>query len=186
LAATLSVATAISAPVALEATPTTPAIPLDEDTWTAIFDENYDRIYRYAYARLGSRDEAEEMASQVFLEALRSRHLYREMDRPVLAWLYGIARNLVANHIRRRQRARNAHESLAQRLSLKAADLIVDRLDLARALSKLTPEQREVIVMRFLSGLSTNEIAALMGRNPGAVYSLQVRALAALRKVLTR
>ncbi|HXH22366.1 MAG TPA: sigma-70 family RNA polymerase sigma factor [Dehalococcoidia bacterium] len=182
MAATVSVA--LPATAATGARETT-AAPLDEATWSKIFDDNYALIYRYAHARLGCREDAEELASQVFLEALRSIHLYKPTDKPILAWLYGIARNLVANHVRRKQRAKAAYDTFAQKLSLPAGDFIVDRLALSQALGKLTPEQRDVIVMRFISGLSTPEIAAAMGRKEGAIYSLQVRALASLRKVLS-
>jgi RNA polymerase sigma-70 factor (ECF subfamily) len=166
----------------------TPAAVLrefDEATWSQIFNDNYSLIYRYAYARLGSREDAEEIASQVFLEALRSINQYKPTNKPILAWLYGIARNLVANSIRRRQRAKTAYEkAMCGVLLFQPGELPIERLDLSRALSRLNRDQREVLLLRFTVGLSTRELCVALGRSPGAVYSLQIRALAALRRIL--
>jgi RNA polymerase sigma-70 factor (ECF subfamily) len=160
------------------------AAALDRAAWAAIYDTHFPAIYRYAYARLRSQEDAEDVAAQVFLEAIKGYAGYREMDRPILAWLYGIARNLVANRVRRAVRAQNAHASLAQRLERDSFDGALDRVELDMAMAALTAEQRDVIILRFISGLSTPEIAEALQKTPEAVYSLQVRAIAALRRRL--
>jgi RNA polymerase sigma factor (sigma-70 family) len=72
-----------------------------------------------------------------------------------------------------------------QNLDPEAADdRLAENVDLERALAELTPEQREVLILRFRLGLPTREVAVLVGKAEGAVYSLQVRGIAALRRRL--
>lgn len=154
---------------------------LDNDTWAELYDRHHPQIFRYAYARTGSRDTADEVAAQVFSEAISSIHRYRDRGRPILAWLYTIARNTVSKHVRARRK-----ESPDQ-FDEPSADPIEERLEsmvLADALQRLTDDQREVVALRFFAGYSTQEIAAAMGKREGAVYSLEVRAIGALRRTL--
>ena len=60
----------------------------DEDAWARLYDLHYLSLYRYAFARLRSREEAEDIAAQVFLEALRGIDRYTYRGKPMLAWLY--------------------------------------------------------------------------------------------------
>ncbi len=157
-------------------------------------------IYRYARARVGQH-AAEDVTAEVFASAVNSIATYSG-KRPLLAWFYGIARHRVADHHRRTQ----PRESLLQRLTRtftgSTDDPGIDHsiealgssehdpgaraalLDLAPALHRLTPDQREVVVLRYLVGLTTPEIAAALGRRPAAIYSLEARALVRLRKDL--
>ena len=155
----------------------------DPRAWTVIYDRNYPPIYRYAYARLGNREEAEDIASQVFVEALRSIGKFRYMGRPLLAWLYRIARNLVIERHRRAQR--QPQSPLKDGLSVQTQDH-TDNLELMDAISRLTKDQQEVIILRFLVALSAKEVAAVMGKKEPAVFSLQVRAINSLRRMLSQ
>jgi len=153
----------------------------DQLAWGELYDLHHARIWRYAYARTGDRDDADDLAAQVFAEAVASIHRYRYTGRPLLAWLYRIARNLTAERARRRRRepprgsAEPSSNSLEERL---------DSMELARALEGLTDSQREVVALRFFAGYSTREIASAMDKREAAIYSLEVRALATLRRFL--
>ena len=153
----------------------------DQAAWGELYDLHHTRIWRYVYARTADRDDADDLAAQVFAEAVASIHRYRYTGRPLLAWLYRVARNLTAERARRRRRElpRSSAEprggSLEERL---------DSMELARALEGLTDSQREVVALRFFAGYSTREIAAAMGKREAAIYSLEVRALASLRRFL--
>lgn len=158
----------------------------DAAVWAAWHDEYYDLLFRYAASRLGSREEAEDVASQVFLEALRAIGRYQYRGRPVLAWFYGIARHLVSRRLRQMKGG-------GQPLSDEAASLqgargseeeVLQSLALRSALAKLKPEHQETLRLRFLLDLPTAQVAAIMGKSEAAVHSLQVRALAALRRQL--
>lgn len=182
------------------------------EAWTEIYVRHYRPIYRYARARVFSEPVAEDLAAAVFLEALKGIDSYRYQGRPLLAWLYRIARNVVGSHQRQALRWQGNDQRLSldfprrviwqlMRRSrpdedsggatrLEAADpdadpaLLLERLDLREALTKLTTPQREVVILRFVVGLSTEEIAGAMGKGPAAIYSLEARALAALRQQL--
>ena len=169
------------------------------DAWAALYDAHYRQIHRYAFVRGGSREVAEDLAATVFSRALTAIDAYSYSGRPLLAWLYGIARNVVSEHRREASRAsagslaRAVRDSLGSRgipddqsESSDTADpaLLIEGLDLRHALARLTRDQREAILLRYVVGLSAREAGAVLGRPEGAVYSLQSRALAALRRHL--
>ena len=167
--------------------------------WEFLFDQHFDRVYRYALGRLFSREEAEDAAASTFDRALATIDSYSYRGRPALAWLYGIARNVVKETQRAEMRQQgtglvrrllgrhNGHRS-SDALSLMqvdGVDDVVSRMDLSHALDRLTDIQREVVLLRYFGGLSAAETGQLIGRLETAVYALQARALAALRRHLT-
>ena len=158
----------------------------DPGIWAQWFDAYYPHLFRYAYFRLRRRSDAQDVVSEVFLEAVRGIHRFQYTGRPVLAWLYRIAHNTIAERLRREQR----------RTDLKATEVwpsdfdpgpeeSLKNIDLLKALGSLTDEQQEVITLRFLLGMPTREVAVLLGKTETAVFSLQARALRALRQRLT-
>lgn len=153
---------------------------LDQQAWAALYDRHHLRIYRYAYGRTGSPDVAEDVAAQTFTEALASIRHYQYRGRPMLAWLYRIARNVAAKQARTR-RGREIPDGYAEP-SGGAPEEGLDSIVLRDALRRLTAEQREVVALRFYAGYATREIALAMGKRETAVYSLEVRAIAALRR----
>jgi len=166
--------------------------------WEILFDRHFDRVYRYALGRLFSREAAEDVAAATFDRALATIESYSYRGRPILAWLYGIARNVV-NETRRsemRQRATGLLESILHRenghgppaalplLQADGTDALVARMDLEHAMRHLTGIQREVVLLRYFAGLSAAETGQVIRRAETAVYALQARALAALRRQL--
>lgn len=168
--------------------------------WASIYERYHQPLYRYTRARVGSA-AAEDVTAEIFASAVQSIGKYSG-QRPLLAWLYGIAKHRVADH----HRHIRPRESLLQRLLpggsrgdtetevVSAIELLgssaddpgarAELLDVAPALGRLTADQREVLVLRHFVGLTTPEIATLLNRQPAAVYSLEARALARLRKDL--
>jgi RNA polymerase sigma-70 factor (ECF subfamily) len=152
---------------------------LSHDAWAKLYDSHHRQVWRYAFGRTGSADAADEATADVFAEALASIHRYRYRGRPILAWLYGIARNVTSKHLRQAHREVGLGDVEPSGGSL---DGRLDSLVLTTALKRLTDDQREVVVLRYFAGYSTAEIAAAMGKREAAVYSLEVRAIAALRR----
>ena len=152
---------------------------LDQSAWAKLFDRHHTQIWRYAYARTGDRDAADDVAAQTFSEALTAISRYRYAGKPIVAWLYRIARNIAGKRARELRRAIPADRS---ELTAASPEDGIDALVLADALRRLTADQREVIALRFVAGYSTSEIAAMMGKREMAVYSLEARAIAALRR----
>jgi RNA polymerase sigma-70 factor (ECF subfamily) len=154
-----------------------------------LYDRHVDAIYRYVYYRVRDDAEAEDLTSDVFMRALKAMPRY-EPRQAFLAWLYRIARNAVIDRARRGKRQVSYEDALEH----PTPDQIVDPDDLLlqgaessalrAALTKLTPLQQEVVVLRFLEGFSTQEIAKIVGKREGTVRGIQFRAIGALRQLI--
>jgi len=154
-----------------------------------LYDKHVAAIYRYVYYRVRDDAEAEDLTSDVFMRALKAMPRY-EPRQAFLAWLYRIARNAVIDRARRG----NRQVSFEDALEHPNADQILDPDDellatsdnatLRGALAQLTPLQQEVIVLRFLEGYSTHEIASIVGKREGTVRGIQFRAIGALRQLI--
>jgi len=105
---------------------------------------------------------------------------YKDTGAPFLAWLYGIARHVMADEFRRRARVEPRADLPDGRVEWK----VDDELTLAAAIRGLPDEQRQVIELKFLMGATNAEVAAALGKSEGAVNAKQWRALGALRKML--
>ena len=162
----------------------------DQEAFARLYDEYFDKIYRYVALKIGDKTEAEDMTQQVFLKALQSISSFKWKGVPFSAWLYRIAHNQVVDYLRKKKRrpATLMDESLVSSDSENNPQLIAERnIDTERLLSatqRLTDAQREVISLRFTSELSTAQVAEIMGKSQGAIKALQHSAIVALRKAL--
>ncbi len=154
----------------------------------ALYDRHYDAVYRYCYYHVGETALAQDLAGEVFVRMVENLDTFKVRGRPLLAWLYAIARNLITDTFRQSAHATQLplDEALATGEDFPIhrieQGLLADRL--AAALVHLTEEQRQVILFKFVLDHSNAEVARLMGKSEGAIKSLQHRALAALRRVL--
>jgi len=161
----------------------------DEEAFAQLYEEYFDRIYRYVILRVGDQAEAEDITQQVFVKALQSISSFRWKGVPFSAWLFRIAHNQVIDHIRKKKK--RVTEPLDDSLAISDSNpqLLAERkLDieqLVSAIKQLTRAQREVISLRFAGELSIVQVAKVMGKNPGAVKALQHSAIVALRKKLS-
>ena len=157
----------------------------DPEAFGALYDRYADPVYRYCYARLGSREAAEDATSQVFTGALATLPRYRERG-SFAAWLFAIAHNAVTDAQRRQGRlVADAAEERVDR-SPTPEDLAIaadERRTLLELLAQLPPDQRRALELR-LAGLTGVEIAEVLGRSHRAVKMLQFRAIAKLRLLL--
>jgi RNA polymerase sigma-70 factor (ECF subfamily) len=157
----------------------------------AAFAQLYDRyvtkIFRYIYYKVGSQGEAEDLTGQVFLKAWEAIGRYQCTERPFAAWLYRIAHNLIVDYFRTKRDTSSLDELAVVDLPGSDLDDIVDRHltadTLRHALRNLTHDQQQVIILRFLEGYNTTEVAQILGKQPGAVRTLQHRALAGLNRL---
>jgi RNA polymerase sigma-70 factor (ECF subfamily) len=138
---------------------------------------------RYLAVRLGSRDDAHELASEVFVEAWRRVPGLQWRGRPVRAWLYRVAANMAADELRRRARTIPAE---AEPEEADPAERVPDRLALAVALRRLPPEYQLVVHLRLVEGQSFAEVARVVGKSVGACQMLLLRAGRLLRESLER
>ena len=141
-------------------------------------EAQYDKIYRYCYHRLGSRELAEDVTQETFLRWL-SAEGYREQGR-ALRYLYTVARNLCIDQYRRER-----PEPLPD--DLPAPDEEASRVDLIGlrdALASLTGEERELVLMRYVNHEPVSVIASVLGMSRFAVYRKTSAVLNKLRELL--
>ena len=163
---------------------------LDPGAWTDLYERYHARIFTYLRYRVGSDEVAEDIAATVFLEAVERIGSFTYRGVPVSAWLYRIAHNLAADHLRRNSRRPVEPLDDGVRASSTTPDDIVERdlarQDLAVALEALTDDQRQVVLLKFIGGFTGAQVAEILEKPEGAVKSLQHRALKALRRTLER
>lgn len=162
----------------------------DETALGELYDSYAPRIYAYIYRRVGDVHLAEDLTGDVFVRVIQAIHSEHFWHTSFKAWLYRIAHNLVADHYRRRPPT----SELALDEQLIAAEddpvsAVTERFSQRRlraAIDCLTPDQQQVLVLRFGEGMKAREVAEVMGKNVGAIEALQHRALSALRRILER
>ena len=162
----------------------------DAEAIGSLYDMHYQAIFRYFQVRVGEQELAEDLTGDVFKRMLTGLPQYRPMGLPFRAWLFRIAHNLLVDHYRRESGHRSAALCETERQGGSDADpasVVEQRLTMeqaCRALSELDPPQRDVLALRFLSGLSLREVALALNRTEDSVKALQRRGLAALRLTL--
>ena len=166
----------------------------DPEAFGVLYEEHFDRIYRYVLLRVRNQADAEDITQQVFLRALESIGSYRSKGTPFASWLFRIAHNLVVDYWKKKSREKTtavAPEEMDEAVADAAAadpaalaELKFDLRELSAACERLTDGQREIISLRFAGGLSVAEAAGVMGKSEGAVKVLQHAALVKLRRIL--
>lgn len=160
----------------------------DQAALAQVYDDYYDRIYRYVYRFVGQVAAAEDLTANVFLRLLNAVRSGNQPRTNLLAWLYRVAHNLVVDIFRRGPAAEELE--LTEWLEGYEPDLtgiVEQKLQMERvrrALLDLTPAQQQVIVLKFMEGLESTEVAAILNKTEGAIDALQHRALLALRQAL--
>jgi RNA polymerase sigma-70 factor (ECF subfamily) len=160
----------------------------DQEAFAQLYEEYFDRIYRYITLKIGDAVEAEDLTQQVFLNSLRSISSFKWRGRPFSAWLYRIAHNQVVDYLRKKKRTDvPLEENLASGGDNPqlAAERKLDIEGVLSATRQLTDAQREVISLRFTSELSIAQVAEVMGKSQGAVKALQHSGIVALRRALS-
>lgn len=166
----------------------------DREAVNALLERHLNTVYRFVAVKVGpEHPEVDDIVQETLLGAARTiGGLRGETDAQVAGWLLSIARHKVADHLR--SRYRHPHESLQAETAAELVDPkprvdeVVAERDrnerLREALRGLTSEQEEVLILRFILGFGINEVAEITRRPPGAVKSMQHRALASLQQKL--
>ncbi|MFI5807837.1 ECF subfamily RNA polymerase sigma factor, BldN family [Streptomyces sp. NPDC051561] len=162
----------------------------EAEAFGRLYDQYSDTVYRYIYYRVGGKATAEDLTSETFLRALRRISTFTWQGRDFGAWLVTIARNLVADHFkssRFRLEVTTGEMLDANEVERSPEDSVLESLSnaaLLEAVRKLNPQQQECVTLRFLQGLSVAETARVMGKNEGAIKTLQYRAVRTLARLL--
>jgi RNA polymerase sigma-70 factor (ECF subfamily) len=153
-----------------------------------LFEDHFDQIMRYVSARVNSFADAEDLAGEVFVKATASIDKYKDTGAPIQAWLFKIAHNLVIDYRRRKSKIDFVPiEGMQAESGEDVENMAETRIEFGRvikALDKLTDDQRQVIELRFLGELNSEETAKVLSKKGGTVRQVQSVALAKLRQIL--
>lgn len=159
---------------------------LDSEAFGQLYERYVDKIYSYIYYRTSNNHDAEDLTARVFFRAMQHIGDYEDQGLPFSAWLYRIARNLLANWYRdQSKRQMTSLESIAQLHVVESPELATqlgeDRQALLEAVRRLPPDRQELLILKYVEHLSNAEIGQILGRSEGAVKSLYHRTLISLR-----
>ena len=161
----------------------------DPEYFGELYDLHFDRIYAYIYRKTGDRQAAEDLTSETFMKALANLKGYKYTGQPFAAWLYRIASNLVTDYYRARRPVASLDEGLQTvapgATPEEAALALDDQQAVIRAIQTLSPDQQDVVLMRFSGDMKLKDIATALGKTEGAVKALMFRALGSLKGKLT-
>ncbi|MBI4137160.1 sigma-70 family RNA polymerase sigma factor [Candidatus Roizmanbacteria bacterium] len=159
----------------------------DTEAFGKLYMKYIDGIFRFLYIRTGyQQEEAEDLTEMVFYKAWEHISRFKGDGEHVKAWLFTIARNRLTDYYRAYKKHTDVSEHLADE-STKPEDTtyhLMLRDDIRRALQELTYDQKELISLKFIEGLSNQEIAQIIGKREDAIRQQQKRALARLQQIL--
>lgn len=166
----------------------------DREAFAALYRAYLPTVYKFLYYRLnGNKAMAEDMTGETFVRALRKIGDYQNTGADFGAWLVRIARNLIYDNAKS---ARHRLEQLSDKFpeaamgaSQSTETQVVTSMEhsgVVDAIQRLSPDQRDVVTMRFLDGLDVSEVAEALGKKEGTIRTLQFRGLKALQKLLVR
>jgi RNA polymerase sigma-70 factor, ECF subfamily len=161
----------------------------DREAMEELYLLHFDRIYSYLHMSVGNRHDAEDLTTQTFLRMLEKIGKFQWRSAPFSAWLFRIAHNLAMDHFRANRRwqpqeevpePRDSEEPSAETAALHS----IGRQSMLELIEELSPEQQQVLTLKFVFGFSNGDVATILDKTEGAVKSLQHRALVSLQKQL--
>jgi RNA polymerase sigma-70 factor (ECF subfamily) len=153
-----------------------------------IFDDHYEQVYRYAYRRLGDKEQAQSVASESFCRLVEAHQKGKGPKDGVLYWLYRVTHNLIVDIYRQASSDPLPlyEKVLSDQNPLPEEALLLEqkRARVRWALRQLTQDQQQVLELKFMEGVDNKKVAEIMQKSVGAVKSLQHRGLASLARFL--
>jgi len=154
----------------------------DAEAFARLYACYVERITRYVYFRVTDHELAEDITSRIFLKMLEKLDTYQVGQSPIGAWLYRMAHNAIIDHYRTKKTfisLEDVHPAEVRQEDEfeEKSDLQIKSQQLRAALQVLIEAQQRVLILKFIDGLSTQEIARQLSKLPGAVRGLQMRAL---------
>lgn len=162
---------------------------LDQDALAQVHEQYYDAIYRYVAYRVNDLQTAEDLTSEVFIRFLHAIQQKNAPQNTIRGWLFGAASLILKEHYRKKKRAQLtelddaiADEWIEPTEKLEAQE---SKKALRRAIEDLTEDQQQVLALRFGYEMPVRDVAETMNKSEGSVKMLQVRAIAALTRIMT-
>jgi len=162
----------------------------DDRDFIDLYNVYFSRVYNYVHYRVNGFHETDDLTSQIFIKLFTKLKYYRPEKAPVSVWIFSIARNTVTDYYRRR--GRNTYASLEETAELADSGSSPDdavafkemRQHLHWALAALTQREREIIALKFWSGLTNRDIAKITGNSESNTGVILFRAMRRLRQIL--
>lgn len=155
-----------------------------------LYDRHFQKIYRFAYSRVGEQTAAEDVTSEVFMKALKGIGRYQHTGRPFAAWLYQIANNAIADRYRSAKPTVDIEDVAGVMSSGPALEDVAAQRDELRQIwavvETLPGPQRTAMVLKFQEDMRIEDIAGVMGKSSGAVKLLIHRGVTRCRSQLAR
>jgi RNA polymerase sigma-70 factor (ECF subfamily) len=163
----------------------------DRDALEELYLMHFDRIYSYLHVSVGNRHDAEDLTTQTFLKMLEKIGTFKWQSAPFSAWLFRIAHNLAMDHFRASRRWQPEEEVPEQPGEEEpSAELVamqtIGRESMLKLIDRLSPEQQQVLTLKFVFNLPNAEVATILDKTEGAIKSLQHRALVSLQKQIAQ
>ncbi len=163
----------------------------DPEAFGILYQRYVNKIYTYIYYRTGNQHDAEDLTAKVFHQALNHIERYKDRGHPFSAWLYRIAHNLVANWHRDQKKRQtvaldDAKELNSDEKTSPYHNTVKNEATaiLLEAIQQLPPVRQQLLILKFIDGLSNAEIGEILHRSEGAVKSLYHRTLVSLKDML--
>ncbi len=159
-------------------------------SWRVLYDDLAPLLRRYL--RAAGAEDADDLVGETFVRLVRSVERFEGDERAFRAWAFTIARTRLVDEVRRRSRRPSAAVAPEQLEALGPTGHVED--DAMRSLAEqrvravletLTPDQRDVLLLRLLADLTVDEVARVLGKRPGAVKALQARGLEGIRRAMS-
>jgi RNA polymerase sigma-70 factor (ECF subfamily) len=137
---------------------------------------------------IGDQNDAEDIAGETFLRALKTLDSYQERGIPMQAWLFKIAHNLIVDYLRKKTKIKIQPTDITPLADDEDPTVLVEKNiqieKVKKAMINLTDDQRQVIGLRFMGEMTSKEVAQIMNKNDGAVREMQRAAIERLRNIL--
>jgi RNA polymerase sigma-70 factor (ECF subfamily) len=163
----------------------------DREALEELYLIHFDRIYSYLQMTVGNRHDAEDLTNQTFVKMLERIGSFQWRKVPISAWLFRIAHNLAMDHFRAHRRWQPEEEppepaDSAELSAEEEAMQSIGRQSMLEMIEGLSPDQQQVLTLKFVFNFPNGDVATILGKTEGAVKSLQHRALASLQRELAK
>jgi len=163
----------------------------DKKAFEYLYNYYISPIFRFIYFRVKIREEAEDLTQSVFLKAWGGLVQFKQKEVPFSSWLYAIARNSIIDYWRKKKewKISDLAKNTLQDDRKSIYDLIEEEEKfkvIKEAMGLLSDEQQEIIILKFIEGLSNKEIAGITGKKEDSIRQLQFRAIKSLKEKIEK
>lgn len=164
-----------------------PVVTAPDDAFAAIYNEYYNRLYKYTLYRVGDHSRAEDIVSEIFEKVLLKFNTYRAEKAKFNTWLFTVANNTIINYYKKRNYEPVPLNLERVGLEYSLEDIILQRELkglLLKAVKSLDERQRNIVALKFGACLTNREIARILDLTESNVGTILYRSLKRLREIL--